>query len=114
MTRPMPAAPAVTSTRRPFAEVSMAPMIAPSPAAFSEFQLPELADRLRPEGVVHLGPRQLLEAGPAVDRPRRGEVRMRPKHQLLVALCARERDALLDQAPAEAGTARRRLDQQQA
>src|SRR5258706_7842152 len=106
MTRPMPAAPAVTSTRRPLAEVSMAPMIAPPRrsrrpdlAAFLEFQLPELADRLWAEGVVHLGPRQLLEAGPVVDRPRRGEVRMRPKHQLLVALRAAERDALLDQAP---------------
>src|SRR5207244_13376633 len=68
MTRPMPAPPAVTRTRRPLAEVSMPPMITPPPAGFLEFQHPELADCLRPEAVVHFGPRQLAEARLTIDR----------------------------------------------
>src|SRR4051812_43206169 len=113
MTRPMPPAPAVTTTRRPFAEMSMAPMIAPSPPAFLQFQFPELADRLGPEGVVDLGPWQLLEARLAIDRARCGQVRVRPQDELLVAFGARKGDALLHEPFAEARAAGRRLKQQQ-
>src|SRR3954468_20077171 len=114
MTRPMPPPPAVTRTRTPFAEISMAPMIAPSPPAFLQFQFPELADRLGPEGVVHLGPRQLFEARPAIDRARCGEVRVRPQDELLVAFGAGKGDALLHQPSAEARATGSRLEQQQA
>src|SRR4051794_30965897 len=114
MTRPMPPAPAVTTTRRPFAEMSMAPMIAPSPPAFLQFQFPELADRLGPEGVVHLGPRQLLEARLAIDRTGRGQVRVRPEHQLRVASRPRECDALLHQPPSQPRAPGGRVDEKQA
>src|SRR3982751_1776421 len=114
MTRPMPPPPAVTSKRKPFAEVSMAPMIAPSPPAFLQFQFPELADRLGPEGVVHLGPRQLLEARLSIDRPGGGQVRVRPEDQLLVARHPRECDALLHQPPSEAGAPGGRVNEEQA
>src|SRR5687767_4562378 len=102
MTRPMPAPPAVTSTRRPFTEVSMAPMIAPPRrsrrsdlAGFSEFQFPELADGPGPEAVVRFGLRQLAKAGLAIDRARRRQMRVRPEHELAVALRPREGNALL-------------------
>ena len=82
-------------------------------AAWLELQLPEFA---RPPSVRSCRASRsssASESGLCVDRARGGEVRVRPEHQLPVALRARERDALLDQAPAKAGAARRRLDEQQ-
>src|SRR4051812_21481515 len=114
MTRPMPPAPAVTRTRNPFAEVSKPAMIALRPAAFLQFQLPELADGRRTEGGVRLGLRQLLEARLAVDGPRGSEMGMRPQHELPIALGARKGHAFLDEPAAEARAARGRLDEQQA
>src|ERR1700694_699422 len=103
ITRPIPAAPAVTSTRFPFADKSM----------LGELQLPVFARQIIAEAAVRFLSDQLEPALP-VDVARRREIRLRPQRELPVALRAREGDAFVDQALADAPAARLRLDQKQA
>src|SRR5712692_1033076 len=86
---------------------------APPPEVDLKLQFPVFAHGARPERAVRLRP-QPFEARFAVDGARCGEMGVRPKHHLAIALPARERDALVNQPPAEARAPRLRLDEEQA
>src|SRR5689334_3291747 len=85
---------------------------APSSSARHQLKLPEFTDYRHAELAVRFA---LHEPEPQlrIDRARSREVRMRPEHELAVALLPREIDALLDEALAESLAARGGLDQQQ-
>src|SRR5882672_3776987 len=105
MTRPMPAPPAVTSTRRPFAETSIGrePLELEFPV-FSHDPGAEIPVRLAADAA---------EAHRLVDMAGRREMSVRPEHELAIPPGAGERDALLDQPPAQPGAARPGLHQEQ-
>src|SRR5439155_12995969 len=74
---------------------------------------PVLADEVATEAVVRFGADE-GEPRPLVDPPSAGQHVVRPERQLAVAGGAREAQALLDEARADAQAARRRLDEEQA
>src|SRR5438067_7894105 len=79
----------------------------------AELQLPRFRDQIvAAPALMPLRPRQ-LEPGVLVDAPRRLQLALRPKHQLLVAALPREADAFVDQTLSDSQTARSGLDQQQ-
>src|SRR5437016_7642927 len=81
-----------------------------SSSARRQLKLPEFTDHGHTELAVRLALHQ-PETQLRIDGARRGEIRVRPEHELAVARSAREVDALLDEAPAEAFAACRGLDE---
>src|SRR5437016_7513375 len=111
---PSPRAPTGRSTRPSRKAATASSDTAPgSPRGRSQRELPELADEFVAEARVPLLSHP-PETALLVDRARRGEIRLRPEHELAVALGARKGDAFFDQPPAEPAAARRGLDDQQA
>src|SRR5919204_3886098 len=81
-------------------------------ALFPKRQLPVLADHHHAELPVRLA-LHLAKAELGVNRARREQIGVRPEDELAIARLARKRDALLDEALAETGAARLRLDEEQ-
>src|SRR5262249_43589197 len=78
-----------------------------------QLHIPVLADDLLAEAAARLA-RGQAKAGLRVDMTRRGEHAMRPERHTPIAAFAREADAFVGQPFADAKTARRGLDQQEA